>query len=193
MVTSPCHKADIVSLSTSLDGAPSTPLAKRAKMGGSSNNFNNSSSTPSSSSMMTPLARSSAATTGMRPSALTSSPSTSSTSTMTPHANGKSTAIPSHLSRTTNAPDSPSSNNNFSSPSSSSAVPFEERSNPLEIVETLNGHLKAIVGSATESSTSRIALVSNANPKDYVYRYMFEKVTERAAGACFKPVSTSSN
>lgn len=49
-------------------------------------------------------------------------------------------------------------------------------------METLNSHLSSIIGAATESNTSRIALVSNANPKDYVYRYMFEKVTERASG-----------
>lgn len=124
----------------------------------------------------TPVARS-----AMRPSSFT--PSTSAAAGhATPQAHAK-TALPSHLSRSTGPPSSPLTNNGIpDTPSSSSSVRFEDRQNALEVAETLNGHLPSIVGSATESSTSRIALVSNANPKDYVYRYMFEKVTERAAG-----------
>lgn len=133
-------------------------------------------STTTPASLTTPMARSVAGAGAMRPS-FTASPSS-----MTPHPHGK-TTLPSHLSRSL-VPDSPGpSSSSLDSPSSSgTAIKFEDRSNALEVVETLNGHLQSLVGSATESSTSRIALASNANPKDYIYRYMFEKVSERATG-----------
>lgn len=160
----------------SLDGAPSTPLAKRAKMGMESSG---GPSTPSiNKSNLTPMARS--VSNGMRPSA-SFAPSAASAST--PQALGKTAApLPSHLSRSTGPPSSPTTNGLDTPSASSSFVRFEDRQNALEVVETLNGHLSSIIGTATESNTSRIALVSNANPKDYVYRYMFEKTTERASG-----------
>lgn len=143
---------------------------------GASSSSNHHPSTPAGTyGHATPLARS-----AMRPSSFT--PSSATAGHATPQAHAKA-ALPSHLSRSTGPPSSPlTPNGNLDTPSSSSSVRFEDRQNALEVAETLNGHLPSIVGSATESSTSRIALVSNANPKDYVYRYMFEKVTERAAG-----------
>jgi DNA polymerase alpha subunit B len=70
----------------------------------------------------------------------------------------------------------------FDSPASGSNVKFEDRKNAGEIVESLNAHLPAIVGSATEASSSRVKMVSNVDTKTYNYRYMFEKITERADG-----------
>jgi hypothetical protein len=163
--------------SPSLDGAPSTPLAKRAKMGMASSG---GPSTPllNNKNNLTPIARPTS--NGMRPSA-SFTPSAAAAST--PHALSKTTAaLPSHLSHSLGPPSSPTTNGLDTPSASSSFVRFEDRQHALEVVETLNGHLSSIIGTATESNTSRIALVSNANPKDYVYRYMFEKTTERAAG-----------
>ena len=72
----------------------------------------------------------------------------------------------------------------FDTPSTASipAVRFEDRPNPREIVETLNGDLPSLVGYASTSSTSRVALSSNVDPRKYNYRYMFEKISERANG-----------
>ena len=140
--------------SDSLDGLPSTPLAKRGKLGAGGG-----AGTPST---MTPLARNIGS---MKPYSAT--PQTT-------------RAGPSHLSRTADLPGSPST---FDSPSASgsSATRFEDRKNALEVVETLNGHLQGLVGAASEGSSSRIKMASNADPKAYNYRYMFEKISERAA------------
>ena len=93
-------------------------------------------------------------------------------------------ALPSHLSRNAaqGSPNGQAGDSSGLSPASpSSAIPFEDRKNRLETLETLNSHLHPIVGSASEASSSRIKLASNADPKSYQYRYMFEKITERAA------------
>lgn len=151
----------------SLDGIPATPLAKKAKFG------SNSLGTPSSS---TPIGRStynqrtSMATTGL---------------SRTVPAGVPATPLPSHLSRGGLQGNAGSPGDAlFASPSSSSTIRFEDRKNAGELVETLNGQLSTIIGSATDSNTSRIALASNADPRAYSYRYMFEKLTERADGAC---------
>ena len=138
----------------SLDGQPATPLTKRARTG----------PTPSTT---TPLARGS----------LKGTPSLA----YTPQPK---TALPSHLSRSLNGRNVPAipATPSLDSPSSSSAIRFEDRKNALEVVETLNAHLPAIIGSASEAGSSRIALVSNVETKKYSYRYMFEKITERADG-----------
>ncbi|WWC58474.1 uncharacterized protein I303_101017 [Kwoniella dejecticola CBS 10117] len=58
--------------------------------------------------------------------------------------------------------------------------PFELRPQPLSLVETLNPHLAAAPGSMPSGSKSRVMLSSTADPKNWNYRYMFEKISQRS-------------
>lgn len=65
---------------------------------------------------------------------------------------------------------------------------FAGRTNALTTTDTLNPHLsrgpaQAVPSGASAPKRPRIALSTQADPKDYAYRYMFEKVSERAEGA----------
>ena len=61
---------------------------------------------------------------------------------------------------------------------------FEARDNALQIVESLNAHLEnAKSASGGGRLMSRVSLNSNADPKAYNYRYMFEKIMDRSEGS----------
>lgn len=136
----------------SLDGLPATPLAKKSKFGG----------TPGSA---TPMANK------MLPSSFA-----------TPQ--NKKPVIPSRLGGTSaNGTLTPSTPGVFdsSAPSpSTSGVRFQDRQNALEVVESLNGHLPSTAEDGRQGNHSRIALASNADPKAYSYRYMFERIKDRS-------------
>ncbi|CED82061.1 DNA polymerase alpha-primase complex, polymerase-associated subunit B [Phaffia rhodozyma] len=84
-------------------------------------------------------------------------------------------------------PEKEGSNSVFSSPSAltpAGSNQFHSRTNALSTTDTLNAHLEpapipAIPLSAT-SVKGRITFSAGADPKDYAYRYMFEKVSERS-------------
>lgn len=55
---------------------------------------------------------------------------------------------------------------------------FESRSDALKVVESLNTHLGP--APPVNSIRSRVQLASNVNPASFRYRYMFEKLMDRA-------------
>lgn len=57
--------------------------------------------------------------------------------------------------------------------------PFRSRPQPHSLVETLNPHLPART-LPEASARPRVALSSSSNPKDWDYRYMFEKISHRS-------------
>lgn len=57
--------------------------------------------------------------------------------------------------------------------------PFRSRPQPLQLLETLNPHLSAGDG-VPGGSRARIAVTATADPKDWDYRYMFEKISVRS-------------
>ena len=57
--------------------------------------------------------------------------------------------------------------------------PFHLRPQPHSLVETLNPHLPASSIGARGSKT-RVNLSSASNPRDWDYRYMFEKISQRS-------------
>ncbi|KAM0746375.1 DNA polymerase alpha, subunit B [Meredithblackwellia eburnea MCA 4105] len=59
-------------------------------------------------------------------------------------------------------------------------IPFLLRPSPLALLESLNVHLPLPPSSSTTGTTPRVKLSSTIAPKDYDYRYMFEKMSERA-------------
>ncbi|KAH8917747.1 DNA polymerase alpha, subunit B [Atractiella rhizophila] len=65
------------------------------------------------------------------------------------------------------------------SPSSPSvkALPFKDRQNSLQVVDTLNSHLS--IPENIGASTSRVKVVGSRDPAAYSYRYMFEKLTDK--------------
>ncbi|WWC66502.1 uncharacterized protein I206_100404 [Kwoniella pini CBS 10737] len=58
--------------------------------------------------------------------------------------------------------------------------PFELRPQPLSLLETLNPHLPATTSGLPPDSKQRIMLSSTADPKNWNYRYMFEKISQRS-------------
>ncbi|KAL8293514.1 hypothetical protein RQP46_000215 [Phenoliferia psychrophenolica] len=69
-----------------------------------------------------------------------------------------------------------------SSPASSAApaVPFLLRPNPFAVQESLNDHVRLSTARQNEGDVPRTKLASSTNPKDYDYRYMYEKMMERS-------------
>nr|XP_031860917.1 uncharacterized protein CI109_003644 [Kwoniella shandongensis]KAA5527989.1 hypothetical protein CI109_003644 [Kwoniella shandongensis] len=65
------------------------------------------------------------------------------------------------------------------SPTSLSPQPFHSRPQPHSLIETLNPHLPPATPLSL-SSKQRIALSSTADPKNWNYRYMFEKISQRS-------------
>ena len=57
--------------------------------------------------------------------------------------------------------------------------PFHLRPQPHSLVETLNAHLSAST-SNPPTARPRVALSTTADPKDWSYRYMFEKISQRS-------------
>jgi DNA polymerase alpha subunit B len=57
--------------------------------------------------------------------------------------------------------------------------PFRSRPQPLQLLETLNPQLSAGDG-VPAGSRARVALTTTADPKDWNYRYMFEKISVRS-------------
>ncbi|WWD17758.1 hypothetical protein CI109_102199 [Kwoniella shandongensis] len=60
-----------------------------------------------------------------------------------------------------------------------SPQPFHSRPQPHSLIETLNPHLPPATPLSL-SSKQRIALSSTADPKNWNYRYMFEKISQRS-------------
>ena len=62
--------------------------------------------------------------------------------------------------------------------------PFHLRPEPHSLVETLNPHLPSasVMGQfgVPSGSKARVALASTTDPKDWSYRYMFEKISQRS-------------
>ncbi|CAK9784941.1 DNA polymerase alpha, subunit B [Cutaneotrichosporon oleaginosum] len=59
------------------------------------------------------------------------------------------------------------------------AQPFSSRPQPLELLETLNPHLPPGEG-VPAGTRPRVAIATTADPKDWEYRYMFEKISVRS-------------
>ncbi|BEI86263.1 hypothetical protein CcaverHIS002_0605500 [Cutaneotrichosporon cavernicola] len=57
--------------------------------------------------------------------------------------------------------------------------PFRSRPQPLQLLETLNPHLTPSDG-APPGSRQRVKITHTADPKDWDYRYMFEKISVRS-------------
>ena len=55
--------------------------------------------------------------------------------------------------------------------------------------ESLNSQLHLSTARQNEGDNVRIKLASTRNPKDYDYRYMYEKMMERSEGAPFETFS----
>ncbi|WRT64268.1 uncharacterized protein IL334_001199 [Kwoniella shivajii] len=58
--------------------------------------------------------------------------------------------------------------------------PFHLRPQPHTLVETLNPHLSSVSHGMPPGSKSRISLSSTSDPKNWNYRYMFEKMSQRS-------------
>ncbi|WOO78183.1 DNA polymerase alpha subunit B [Vanrija pseudolonga] len=58
--------------------------------------------------------------------------------------------------------------------------PFAHRANPHSLVETLNGQLSASTGVPEHTTRARVKLSATEDPKDWDYRYMFEKISARS-------------
>ncbi|WVF70910.1 hypothetical protein IAT40_005705 [Kwoniella sp. CBS 6097] len=58
--------------------------------------------------------------------------------------------------------------------------PFHLRPQPNSLVETLNPHLPDTRSEVTSDSRSRVGLSSTTDPKQWNYRYMFEKISQRS-------------
>ncbi|OCF55338.1 DNA polymerase alpha subunit B [Kwoniella mangroviensis CBS 10435] len=58
--------------------------------------------------------------------------------------------------------------------------PFELRPQPHSLVETLNPHLPDSNQGVPSGSRPRVTLSSTADPKQWNYRYMFEKISQRS-------------
>ncbi|OCF32814.1 DNA polymerase alpha subunit B [Kwoniella heveanensis BCC8398] len=58
--------------------------------------------------------------------------------------------------------------------------PFHLRPQPHSLVETLNPHLSDTRSGIPSDSRSRVVLSSTTDPKQWNYRYMFEKISQRS-------------
>ncbi|WWC86378.1 uncharacterized protein L201_001254 [Kwoniella dendrophila CBS 6074] len=58
--------------------------------------------------------------------------------------------------------------------------PFDLRPQPHSLVETLNPHVPVMREGVPPGSKPRVVLSSTADPKNWNYRYMFEKISQRS-------------
>lgn len=63
------------------------------------------------------------------------------------------------------------------------SVPFLLRPNPFDLQEFLNSHLSLSTPAQNAGSAVRTKLFSRADPKAYMYRYMYERMMDRSEGA----------
>ncbi|EIW72508.1 hypothetical protein TREMEDRAFT_66921 [Tremella mesenterica DSM 1558] len=77
-------------------------------------------------------------------------------------------------------PSSPLSGNESSLLTPQPNQPFSQRSQPNSLVETLNPHLSSALGYPLGTTKYRVGLSTSEDVKDWGYRYMFEKISQRS-------------